>query len=175
MQRQVHIVGTGHHYQLGAGFAFGGFQCTTEDQAAFLSMLRELVQREFLGAVAEELNQQALQEAGGSRSVPQALAAELGLPHLFCEPDRTERTQLGIRDENSIRISAFPKTLDATIVQRLAAESWRLWEEEWLKRLVRLNSSRTLFVCGANHVGPFVARATDHGFQVVVSHANWET
>jgi hypothetical protein len=174
MQRHLHIVATGHHYQLGAGFSFGGFKCTIKDQIAFLNMLRELIATESLNALAEETNRQALQEAGATQSVLEILASELSLPHTFCEPDRSERAGLGIYEENSIRLSAYPKVLDETEIQRLVADSWRRREEEWLSRLEKIDAARILFVCGADHVHTFVPRAEKHGFQISVAYANWE-
>lgn len=174
MQRRLHIVATSHHYQLGAGFSFGGFKCTVEDQISFENMLRMLVATESVDALAEETNRQALQEAGTAQSVIEILASELGLRHAFCEPDRLERTALGIYEENSIRLSVFPRKIEESEVQRLVADSWRLREEEWLRRLEKICASSILFVCGSSHVHSFVPRAEKHGFQINVAYANWE-
>jgi hypothetical protein len=174
MHHQLHIVGTSHHYQFGAGASYGPHECSANDHAAFAGLLRKVAESSAADAIAEELNEQALREVGSNASVPQLLARELKIPHLFCEPDREERQSLGIQDENSIRISAFPKTLDEKLVQRLVEQSWKRREEEWLRRLDGLASYRIVFVCGASHVETFVPRAIEHGFHVEVRHADWK-
>lgn len=174
MQRLLLIVGTGHHYQFGVLTRYGKYECAAEDHAAFAQMLRELAKSHTVDSIAEELNEEAMSEVGSAASVPQLVARELGLHHLFCEPDRTERQQLGIMDENSIRVSTFPKMLDEATVQRLAADSWQRREKEWLRRLSQLSGSRIFFVCGANHVVTFVPLALEHSFQVTVVHGDWE-
>jgi len=168
------VIGTGHHYQLGAGVRFGDDYCTEEDAMAFANLLRELTVTHGVHVLAEELNQQALEEVDKNTSVVQMVAAEQAMPHLFCEPDRQERHQLGIRTENDIRISAFPKTLTEDVVQALSTESWRHREMEWLRRLDAVKSEVVLFVCGANHIPTFVPLAQEQGFAITVVHAAWE-
>jgi hypothetical protein len=174
MQRQLFIIGTSHHLQFGAGVSFGGHSCTVEDEAAFSNALRVLADSRGTDAVAEELNDQALREVQRLASVPQLIATELQVPHMFCEPNRAERRGLGIRDENTIRLSVFPKTLDESTVGRLVAESWALREREWLRRLTQLKATRIMLICGADHVKTFVPLARAEGFEVEVVHENWE-
>ncbi|MBK1888448.1 hypothetical protein Undi14_00275 [Undibacterium sp. 14-3-2] len=175
MPSQLHIVGTGHHYQFGAGMKFGAYECTLEDQAVFLAMLRSLAESVKADAIAEELSEQSLSEVGATASVPQLLARGLGLVHLFCDPNRDERRTLGIFDDNAIRLSGFPsKKPDETEIQRRIDESCRFREEEWLRRLQALPSSQILFVCGANHVNTFQLLAIDAGFKVSVAYADWK-
>lgn len=174
MQRQIHIVGTGHHYQFGAEASFGACKCTHADADAFVGMLRQLIKQSSIDVLVEELNQQALQEIACSRPVVQSLAAELALPHLFCDPNRAERVSLGIQDENEIRARASFKSLPEQEVERRVAKSRDLREEEWWKRITFLDSSRVLLVCGANHVSTVSARAAHHGFQATVAHEDWK-
>lgn len=148
--------------------------CSSEDHAAFAQVLKELALSFDVGAIAEELNQQALEEVGSQVSVPQLVAAELQLPHLFCEPNRAERASMGIRAENEIRLSRFPDTLDEPTIKRLVAESWRLREDEWLRRLRELTADRVLFVCGADHIATFVPLARNGGVLVNVAHEDWQ-
>lgn len=170
----LYIIGTSHHYQFGAGVRFGRSYCTEADQSALAEMLRDLAVSFSAEVLAEELNQRALTEVEKTASVMQSVAAELAIPHLFCEPDRAERVNLGIRDENEIRISAFPDKLDEAVVQRLVVESWRRREKEWLRRLVVAKTKNVVFVCGADHIETFVPLAQEQGFECKVLHANWE-
>jgi len=167
------VVGTGHHYQFGAGVHFGGDCCTEADETAFAEMLRELTDAYAVQVIAEELNLQALKEVGKSTSVMQTVATALAIPHLFCDPNRQERQQLGIRTESDIRMSVFPKTLTEDVVQALTVESWRRRELEWLRRLDAVKSKRVLFVCGANHISTLTPLAQTQGFGVKVVHIAW--
>jgi hypothetical protein len=174
MNRQLHIVGTGHHYQFGAGISFGGFSCSAKDHIVFAKMLRKLATSVAAETIAEEANEQALRDVGSRASVPQLVAHKLKIFHLFCDPDRTERQLLGIHEENMIRVSAFPEMLNEATVQQLSAQSWRRREEEWLRRLNNIKATRIIFICGAEHIATFPALAVQRGFQVVVEHATWE-
>lgn len=170
----LHIIGTGHHYQFGSSVRFGNYRCSAEDQNAFARLLRDLATSCVADVLAEELNPQALEEVGKTTSVMQLVAAELAIPHLFCEPDRTERAKLGIRDENEIRVSSFPNDLHESVVQSLLAESWRRREQEWLRRLVGARSKNVVFVCGSEHISTFVAFAQQQGVQCKVVDDSWE-
>ena len=173
MKPLLYVVGTSHHYQFGAGIRFGEYTCSTDDQVAFSQMLRSLAVSKSVEVIAEELNEQALQEVGSKISIPKLLAQELRLQHIFCEPNRVERTNMGIFDENEIRISVFPNTLDEVAVQKLVKESWERREEEWIHRLSGIVASRLIFVCGSNHIVTFVPLVAERGFQPIVVHENW--
>jgi hypothetical protein len=147
MQKVLHVIGVGHHYQFGAGTRFGSEICSVEAEKAFIQMLRNAVLTTSADAIAEELSEQALSEVGKSTSVIKVLADSLDLPHLYCDPDRAQRCLLNIRDENEIRLSDFPNQLDEIIVQKLMAESWFRREREWLRRLSQIEASRIIFVC----------------------------
>lgn len=90
-------------------------------------------------AVAEEMNEEALAEQNCAASIPMQVANALRLSHRFCDPNRTELTKLGIRQENEIRISAFPSTLSESEVATRLAESHAKREGYWLEQLRGLN------------------------------------
>jgi hypothetical protein len=170
----LYIIGTSHHYQFGAGVRFGQDECTVADQSAFTEMLYDVI-ASFGGEVlAEEANQQAIEEVGKKTSVVQQVATQKAVPRMFCEPDRAERVTLGIRNENQIRIAAYPGELEEAEVQKQVADSWRLREQEWLRRLEDVKSKIVVFVCGANHVLTFVPLAEEQGFVCKVVHADWQ-
>jgi hypothetical protein len=170
----LHIIGTGHHYQFGNGTTFGGFQCTQACEDAFLSMLRICAVETASSLLAEELNVQAMHEAGCVASLLQVVARDLFLPHLFLEPDRAERVRLGISDENQLLMSAWPQKLEQSEYDRLVEESCSRREDEWIRRLRRLPASNTLVICGAAHVPTLCPRAIQAGFQIALIHANWQ-
>lgn len=174
MQHLLNIVGTGHHYQFGVGVKYGAYACTNEDQSRFKAMLSELAVLIGADAIAEELSEQAMSEVGCGASVPQLVANELNLSHLFCDPNRAERQKLGIYDDNFIRVAEFPKILDEPTVKSRIAESWSRRENEWIRRLRGLDASRLIFICGSEHLTTFVPLALQNGFDVSVVHKNWQ-
>lgn len=174
MQPHLHIVGTGHHYQYGSGRSFGGYICTDEDEAAFAETLRVVAQRVSADLIAEELNIQALHEMGADRSVPQSVASALHLPHLFCEPNRTERLTLGIYEDTAILVSAFPEQVSEAEFLRLSADSWRRREEEWCRRLCLSAAQRIVFICGSDHIASFPSLAETKGFIVTIAERDWK-
>lgn len=174
MPPAVHVIGTGHHYQFGAGVKFGQVECSSADAHAFAEYLLQLAKTTRARLIAEELNFQALHEVGASISVPQQVAALLCISHLFCEPDREERASLGIMDENTVRALAFMEHLPEPVIQARLQDHWRRREEEWHKRIAQAALSPVLFVCGSNHSNTFSELLRTHGVEVTVEQGNWE-
>lgn len=114
MKPELHIVGTVHHLQFGAGNHSGGYRRSASDQEAFIAMLSALAAAVSADVIAKELSVKALHEAGAEVSVPSLVAAALGLPHLFCAPDRSERAALQIHEDAAIRVSNFPGVVSET-------------------------------------------------------------
>jgi hypothetical protein len=174
MEHQLFIVGTAHHLQYGAGITFGGQLCTESGQVAFEQLLRKLCSEVSADTIAEELSQQSMKEVGSIESVPHIIAKEAGLPHIFCDPNREERRQLGILDENEIRMSKWPKVFEEPGVQRLLAESNRRREAEWLRRIQEMNGARVILVCGAIHSDAVAQLAQSRLFKATIIHRDWE-
>lgn len=174
MQRTVYVVGTGHHYQFGAGVTFGGYACSTEDARRFEAFLLDASRRYGIATIAEELSREALQEVGGTSSVPENVAKLLSIRHCFCDPDRSERVALGIEEENAIRASGFMENARPEDIEARVLDSIRRRESEWLNRLSRLDSNGTLFVCGSDHVAAVVSLLSDVGYRVTLLHQNWD-
>lgn len=119
------------------------------------SYLQSLCQEFKVNAVAEEMSDEDLAEMNCTVSIPMQVANALHIPHRFCDPNSKERVTLGIRQENDIRISAFPSTLPESEVAARLAESHAKRERYWLEQLRSLNFWPVLFVCGADHVTSF--------------------
>ena len=117
---------------------------------------RQLVQRaaqDFdASTIAEEMNEQAL---GGAISLCRRVADDLGLQHVFCDPSKTERTSLGLPQEDS------PST-------------WSGRESEWLSRLQK-STLPALFVCGSNHIDSFSDKCRLANLAVTVLEAGLGT
>lgn len=172
--RVVHLIGTSHHYQYGVGAKRGKAACTEAQEGAFREFIRSKALACHAEAIAEELNEEGLREAGKPVSVLQALAKELGLRHLFCEPDKTERAELGVAEEALIRSLAWMNDQSEAEVQAQLEKQFQIRETVWLQRLASLSVGPVLFVCGANHVSSFSARLAANGASVRVVHTDWQ-
>ena len=85
------------------------------------------------------------------------------------------RAALGIRQENQIRISAFPKKLAEVEVQRLLAESLCARERYWLAELIAFNTWPVLYICGADHSLSFIELLQKSGVANVLIAQDWGT
>jgi hypothetical protein len=135
--------------------------------------LKRLCQEFEVHAVAEEMNEEALAEKNCTVSIPMQVASELQMPHRFCDPNRAERAKLRIRQENDIRISAFPSTLPESEVATRLAESHANRERYWLEQLRSLDLWPVLFVCGADHVASFSHLLTQENIVVQIAAEDW--
>jgi len=171
----LHIVGTGHHNQFGCGAKpFGGRSCTHAAAKAFESYLTNLAKTIGAKGITEELNNQALSEVDATISIPQQVARSLSLPHAFCEPDRSERETLGIKDENNIRGWAFLNNALESTIQCQIARHVRKREQEWCRRILQLSCSPILHICGRDHISTFPSIARCYGMEVQIVHPDWD-
>jgi hypothetical protein len=101
-------------------------------------------------AIAEELSQQCVEAREGGISVCKKVADDLGLNHLFCDPDRGERQSLDL----------------TTTDQR---------ETIWVSRVAELapNETSVIFVCGADHCSTFRAKLEQRGLQALIHCNDW--
>ncbi|MCY4613324.1 MAG: hypothetical protein OXB94_06870 [Nitrospira sp.] len=98
---KIVLIGTSHPYQTAEE------RCPPQGAQTFQRFLLEACRRYDIRTVAEEMNVEALVEVKRNESIPQRVASELSLTHLFCDPDRKQRRELGLLQENDIRIQQF--------------------------------------------------------------------
>jgi hypothetical protein len=173
----VLVLGTRHGYQYGAAANVKRAPCTPAQEAAFREHVAQIIRNHQPTALAEELNGDALIEAGIGRSVLQDIAREYGLAHQFCEPDRTQRRVLGIRDAVTIRMDALMREQDSMHSEdEIARELRRQFdqrEEFWCARLAELPPGLVLLVCGADHVPTISRRLESRGTHCEVIDRYW--
>jgi hypothetical protein len=89
--RKVYLVGTDHRYQ--RGFALG-----VEDGAfeEFRAMIRAVIARHGFRGIAQEMSPEGVHALQKTGSVGFSLCRELGLAHLYCDPDAATREALFI-------------------------------------------------------------------------------
>jgi hypothetical protein len=167
MDRKILVLGTNH------GFQREDSKFSIALHLEFADFLLRTIQDGSVVAIAEENNLEALAEHSRDMSVPERIAAELGIPHRHCDPNHQTRAELGIRQENSIRVQYFPKKVSETEVLNELNTSDRKREEYWLQQLLALNSWPVLFICGANHVDPFLKLIENNGIQTSLIASDW--
>lgn len=175
MPPTVFIIGTSHAYQFGEGAVFGETACSTEKAILFRGLLISLCEQYKIRGIGEELSVDALSEMNRAESIPRIVAAELSLPHRYCDPNQSERVNLGIRDENYISaIGQMSRKPPGEIEQEIYIERLKR-EPYWLKQLNHLSAWPTLFVCGAWHVPSFSFLLRESGVLSNVVVEDWGT
>lgn len=176
MSKRLFLIGTSHTYQYGAAEAASkNASCSREAEKAFRQAIAAAVKEHSITSIAEELNMQALAEVERTASVPQLMAISLGLPHVYCEPDRHERVALGIEQENTIRVFAHLNRKSEEDVQVALMEQFLKRESVWRERIEKLDIWPVLFICGANHVSSFSSLIEQSGVSCEVIHSDWQT
>jgi hypothetical protein len=141
----VFLVGTDHRYQRGVALGV-----RDEIFAEFRVVLERLVLQHSIKGMAEEMS---LDGMGIHRSVGGSLgyfiARDLGIPHLYCDPSRQKRQELGI----------------TSLQDR---------EGHWLDQLHTFSGFPCLFILGADHVSSFSALLQQNGFEATVLIHDWE-
>lgn len=171
MMKQIALIGTSHKYQK------EDKGCSKQDVQAFKDFLEKACSDYNIRTVAEEMSEQALEEADRNNSIPQQAAKVLSLKHLFCDPDRKERERLGIFQENYLRIKSFPNLpLPEDEIRRQSLEGDRRREQYWLECLLTEPEIEwpVLFICGAHHVTSFSRILEEKGFILTRIEDDWE-
>jgi hypothetical protein len=95
----IHIIGTAHErtqYWSDAIRRGEAIDTNSEIVRQFEQYVRDAARSFAATTIAEELSQQCVEERDGGISVCKKVADDLGLHHLFCDPDRDERQKLDI-------------------------------------------------------------------------------
>lgn len=221
--RKIVLIGTNHHYQkLGPPFYLEDPEDIRLEHAQdFQRYLLEVCPQYGIKTVAEEMNQQALDEAKekwktrkkvlerkdprvwlpddleGNKaklkrceealewhergmSIPQRVAKELSLKPLLCDPNRGQRTKLGIFEENDLKIQSFLNSnppMPEDEIQRQVLEGYRKRERYWFEQLqqeVSESKYPVLFICGKKHVDTFSKLLEEKDFNVICICKDWK-
>lgn len=161
------ILGTDHRYQM------RGAEFNEAQHQAFAAFVMATAKQTGVTGLAEENSVAALAEADIAKSTIELITYELGLRHRHCDPDMKKRAELGMLQENQIRISAFPGVLAEAEVQRRLRESMQAREAYWLSELIEFNAWPVLFVCGAMHSLSFLDLLKEKGIDAVLIAEDW--
>jgi hypothetical protein len=174
MDRVLYIVGTNHQYQLDFHSNPKSGQHTATENSTFFRMLNELAASVGADIIAEELSKQVLQETKINASIPQLVADNINIAHLFCDPDSSERHLLGIKENNSIIVDAFFQNMGDADIQCAISENRLKREREWLRRLKQIEFKRGIFICGAHHANSIMNLALADKINALLIHDDWQ-
>lgn len=171
---QIDLIGLNHGYQL--------VGCTSHDWPAFNQYLSEICQMKKNDLIAEELSEDAIKvhsNLGARGSVAKDVASQLGITHLFCDPNKRERKCLGIHwtRKEIAESMGFGNVLNpdqVAIVDKKERAEWVIREGFWLTKLQKMNSRHGVFILGTQHVASFEQLLRSDGFDARVEKEDWE-
>jgi hypothetical protein len=179
----IHIVGTCHKTQILTDLvrkkALGA--APPAKLAAFKKYLAQTARRLGAVAIAEEMSEDRILGYGhNAESVAQSVAHDLKIAHVYCEPDKNARRELGLRagQEMTHHASDIAKRdrRDFEEVYRVEVrKQFRIREAFWASRLepYRPQDNPILFVCGADHCKTFLKTLQQVRVDARVCCADW--
>lgn len=139
------------------------------DNTKFKLFLKTKIEETKADLIAEEMSGYALKKFGMTNSVPRAVAEELGIKHLYCDPDKNQRKELGILEEKDIiaKISGgkvlHPKDQERFI--KIRNIMWNKREVFWYQKLMKFRFKKCIFVFGSDHVDNFLNLLDRHNLK----------
>jgi hypothetical protein len=127
--------------------------------------VRHLCCEREVAVIGEEFSEEACESNSVSASSCQVIAEELGLIHVFCDPNSRDRELLGIPSQrqlveevkNELGLSVVMGPEPNALYDKKAAEYHCVRERYWLGKLNPYRPSTILFVCGSEHINSFSA------------------
>jgi len=114
----------------------------------FIKFINEKCNLLGIDLIAEEFSEHVIELNHAQDSTARHTAREIGIPHLFSDPNPHERQELGIKN-NADR------------------------EKEWLRRIINSGNSRILFICGDDHLESFKSLLNSAGHNAEILASNW--
>ena len=161
--RAIFVLGTHHRYQ----------RPSTVGAEEFAGVVTAACKDHAVQSLVEEMSAEALAQAREPESVCQRVARALSVHHLFCDLTNAERLRFGVRDENLLRSDGFLRNWTETEIERQVRASHEIRERHWLARILESDRWPTLFICGANHVGPFTQALHGANVNTILLAGEW--
>lgn len=159
----IYIIGVIHQVQHGIGNE------NTKAIEHLERFLTEKSQEKRVQLIAEEASEDSLIEFDVAYTVSQKVAKNLLVKHLFCDPGLEKRRVLGIKSRRDIAKELgyvkFLTSADEERVNEVARPHDRFREKIWLERIKESGHNDILFVCGVDHVDPFLRQIEKQGMQ----------
>jgi hypothetical protein len=146
--RAVFLVGVNHQYQVGPD-GDPPVEASAEDFSKFEDFLRDVIARHGIRGIAEEMSRYALRTRQRVRgdSFPCHLAAKIGRPHRYCDPDAATQKAFTMNSQR---------------------------QEYWIKELISFDTFPVLFILGAGEVESFEGLLIEAAFQPFIVERNWQ-
>ena len=166
---KIFIVFTNHANQM--------IGCKHGDSFNFIDYLGNICLNKNIDLIAEELSEEALTASRAIDSSCRILSIKMGIRHIFCDPESSERTLLGIPSYSEILEDlGFGKVLTRAQAIQLKTEEMRYWnvrENYWIENIIQHNFERCLFICGSSHIESFIEDLSSRGINFEIIAENW--
>jgi len=177
----IQIIGTCHKTQVLNDVVRKGALGTVPRTkiAAFQKFLTDTALDLRAGAIGEEMSDERVLACGHNAvSVAQLVAKDLQISHVFCEPDKNARKELGLRagEEMAGYVDEIAKRTDRDFVsvhREEVRKQFPVREAFWLTCLQPYANNPILFVCGADHCETFWQRCTQSGLEAQIYCPDW--
>jgi len=164
----IYIHGINHNTQ------HRGTGCDSEGASGLEKFVESLCGEKDISVVAEEFSKEACDKNGVKDSVCHQVANRLQLLPIYCDPNSSERSELGIPSQAEL-VERAKKELGVRIIMgkesndyydRLRAQYDHIKENFWLKELEPYKGKNVLFICGSGHIDSFTAVLIKDGWEV---------
>lgn len=139
------------------------------DNTKFKAFLKRKIEETKADLIAEEMSEYELKVNGMTNSIPRAVAEELGIKHLYCDPDKKQRKELGILEEKDIIAKICGgKVLRPRDQERFIKIRDTMWDKReifWFQKLMKFNFKKCIFVLGSDHVDNFLNLLDSHNLK----------
>lgn len=179
----IHIIGTSHSLQVWTDAKRNGesLDARKETVEAFESYLADVARSLKVDLIAEEASDEWVAAHGhGASSVAKEVAEQLGIQHLFCDPDTDQRHAIGLKVGEEMVSHAMTLSKEtgrewADVRDAEIKKGFSIREAVWLERLegCGANNRSILFVCGADHVDTFSAALDAQKILANIHHRDW--
>lgn len=170
----VYLIGVKHELQHNG-------RCSVDNlNKEFVSYLEDAIKVHEIFLVAEEFSEEALKKSGATIGTVRDIANKLNIKHLFCDPNKDERKNVGIPCREEIKSTLNirdPVIKDSEEDNRIKKEQRKyhsIREKFWLSKIEGYLNETILFVCGTDHVKSFGALFTKKGYKSTVLIESWE-
>jgi hypothetical protein len=135
----------------------------------FAQYLKEQAKKLKITLIAEEANEEGLCKYKAKTCAGRDVSKELGIKHRFCDPNSSERKDIGIPSEYEIREQlglGHEITLSPDKANRLTEEEKKFWprrEQFWFDKIRDKTDEPIIFICGSAHLESFKLLLTNKG------------
>jgi AbiU2 len=154
-------------------------QYLDSSSTSFLKSIQEWAITYDIKIIAEELSQEAIDKEGQARNQPlestaRHAASLLGRQHRLCDPNTSQRANLGIPERSEIaKLLHLRRGENEQLIEEESQRYWPVREGFWLDQIRDVLGENLLFICGSSHVESFKALLDKTHGKVVILHRHW--